>query len=57
MYSLRECKGKETATRVLEELENWTKELGYKKCILKTGEKQPEAITLYEKNGYRLIPN
>ena len=33
------------------------KELGYKKCILETGLKQPEAIRLYEKNGYKSIPN
>jgi hypothetical protein len=24
---------------------------------LETGKKQPEAIRLYEKNGYKLIPN
>jgi len=32
-------------------------ELGYEKCILETGKKQPEAIALYKKNGYKLIPN
>ena len=45
------------ATKVLGELEKWAKELGYKSCILETGKKQPEAIALYEKNGYRSIPN
>lgn len=45
------------ATTVLGELEKWAKELHYKRCILETGKRQPEAIALYEKNGYRLIPN
>lgn len=45
------------ATKVLGELEKWAKELHYKRCILETGKRQPEAISLYEKNGYRLIAN
>ena len=31
--------------------------LHYKKCILETGKKQPEAIQLYKKNGYNKISN
>jgi GNAT superfamily N-acetyltransferase len=57
MYTLPECRGKGIATLLLNELEKWAKELGYEKCILETGKKQPEAIRLYEKNGYKLIPN
>ena len=57
MFTLPESRGKGIATRVLIELEKWTKELGYKNCILETGKKQPEAIALYKKNGYNLIPN
>ena len=45
------------ASEILQEQEKWSKELGYKKCILETGKKQPEAIHLYEKNQYKLIPN
>ncbi len=45
------------ASLILEDLENWTKELGYKRCILETGKKLPEAIRFYEKNGYSGIPN
>ncbi len=45
------------ASLVLKELEKWARELGYKKCILETGKKQPEAIRLYEKSGYKRIPN
>ena len=45
------------ATAVLSRLEQWAKELGYSRCILETGKKQPEAIGLYYKNGYKPIPN
>lgn len=50
-------RGKGIASVVLAELENWTAELGYEKCVLETGLKQPEAIRLYEKNSYEKIPN
>ena len=45
------------ASETLHQLEIWAKELGYKKCVLETGIKQPEAIALYEKSGYQRIPN
>ena len=57
MYTLPESRGKGIATKVLTELEMWATELSCKKCILETGKKQPEAIVLYKKNGYQLIPN
>ena len=57
MYTLPACRGKGIATAVLSELEKWAAELGYAKCILETGKRQPEAISLYTKNGYVLIPN
>lgn len=57
MYTSPESRGKGIATKVLTELERWATELSYEKCILETGKKQPEAIGLYKKNGYKLIPN
>ncbi len=57
MFVPLEKRGKGIASMVLKELENWAKELGYKKCILETGIKQPEAIRLYEKNNFMLIKN
>jgi GNAT superfamily N-acetyltransferase len=57
MFTLPECRGKGVATKVLDELEKWATELGYKKCILETGKRQPEAIALYKKNGYKRISN
>jgi len=57
MYVPPEKRGKGIASKVLSELEKWAGELSYSKCILETGKKQPEAIALYKKNGYTLIPN
>ena len=39
----------------VKELENWSKELQYKSCILETGVNQTEAIGLYKKNNYHHI--
>lgn len=57
MYTTPDGRNKGLATRVLAELESWAKELGYQKCVLETGKRQPDAIALYEKNGYQKIPN
>ena len=57
MFVKDEHRSKGIATLVLLELEKWIQELGYSKCILETGIKQPEAIRLYTKNNYSVIPN
>ncbi|WP_159471513.1 GNAT family N-acetyltransferase [Dyadobacter sp. 3J3] len=57
MYTAPEGRGKGIATAVLTELESWAAELSYKKCVLETGKRQPEAINLYKKKGYKNIPN
>ncbi len=57
MYVFPEKRGKGIAGEILAKLEEWTNELGYKKCILETGKKQPEAIALYTKHGYKVIPS
>lgn len=57
MYVKEEYRDKGYASKILIELEKWTKELKYKKCILETGKAQPEAIRLYTKNKYKVIPN
>ena len=57
MYTSPESRGKGIATTVLRELELWASELSYEKCILETGKRQPEAIALYKKRGYQVIPN
>lgn len=57
MFVPENKRSKGIASLVLKELELWASELGFPKCVLETGLKQPEAIRLYEKNGYSLIPN
>ena len=57
MYTSPKNRGKGNASKILTELERWATELSYKKCILETGIKQQEAIGLYKKNKYVLIPN
>ena len=57
MYVLIEMRGKGVAVAVLNDLESWARELGYKKCVLETGDKMLEAIGLYKKSGYKVISN
>jgi GNAT superfamily N-acetyltransferase len=57
MYTIPEQRGKGRAFAILEQLEDWAAELGYTTCILETGKKQPEAISLYKKAGYRVTEN
>lgn len=57
MFVLPELRGLGIATKILVGLEKWGQKLGYARCILETGIKQPEAIALYTKNSYHRIPN
>src|SRR5579871_2691504 len=57
MYTLPDFRGKGIAAKVLNELEKWATEMDYQKCVLETGKRQPEAVALYKKSGYKSIPN
>jgi GNAT superfamily N-acetyltransferase len=57
MFTIPESRGKGIASKVITELEQWTREQGYGKCVLETGINQPEAISLYLKLGYERTPN
>ncbi len=57
MYVPPSQRGQHIASMILAELEKWAKELGFKKCVLETGHNQPEALKMYDKSGYRRIPN
>ena len=57
MFVPPQHRGKGIATTILSELERWASELSFNICVLETGKKQPEAIALYSKNGYKIIPN
>ncbi len=56
MFVSPKYRGEGIATKVLIELENWAQELNYTTTVLETGIKYPEAIALYQKNGYTPIP-
>ena len=57
MFTQPDTRGKGIASQVLTQLETWAKELGYAKCILETGKHMSDAVHLYKKNGYAVIPN
>ena len=57
MFVPLQKRGQGIASTILKALEIWCKELGIKKCVLETGKNQPEAIALYKKNHYNIIPN
>jgi GNAT superfamily N-acetyltransferase len=57
MFTLPETRGKGIATKILEALEIWAKELTYKSCVLETGKRMNYAVNFYSKNNYNLIPN
>jgi len=57
MYVLPEYRGTGVASEILAALERWAFELSYERCVLETGKRQPEAISLYKKRHYKSIPN
>lgn len=57
MFVLHQFRGGGIGLDILKELELWVAELHYPECILETGKKQPEAISLYKKAGYTIIKN
>ncbi len=57
MYTHPDFRKRGLATVIVRELEIWAKELNYTSAILETSLEQIEAISVYEKSGYRRIPN
>lgn len=43
------------AAAIVNDLLNWTAELGYSGCVLETGLNQPDAITLYRRLGFKEV--
>jgi putative acetyltransferase len=50
-------RGQGITYKILSELELWAKENGFTRAILETGDKQHEAIALYQKLGYVITSN
>jgi len=57
MFVHPDHRGKGIASTILMELENWAKEEDFTAFILETSPKLTNAIALYKKTGYQLIPN
>lgn len=57
MFVHPDFRGRGIAQQLLSDLEKWAAEIGYQSCVLETGQKQPDAIQLYLKKGYKKIPN
>ena len=57
MYTVKAARGKGLASCLLLELEKWASELGKNFCLLETGKRQQDAVSLYKKNGYKIVPN
>ena len=57
MFVKPSYRAKGAATEVLQELEKWAIENNFSLAILETIKNQPEAVALYKKNGYTIIPN
>ena len=57
MFVRLEVRGQGIAGKILGELETWARALDFEECVLETGFKQPEAIALYKRSGYEVIPN
>ena len=57
MFVKPSYRAKGAATKVLQELEKWAIENNFSSAILETVKNQPEAVALYRKNGYTIIPN
>jgi GNAT superfamily N-acetyltransferase len=57
MYVREEYRGKNFASKILQELEAWSKEMQFERCVLQTSHQHPEAIRFYKKNGYSSMDN
>ncbi|MCQ4035835.1 GNAT family N-acetyltransferase [Kaistella montana] len=56
MFVIPEFRGKGYASKIMETLESWAKDLGFESLILETGIQQTDAIKLYQKT-YQPIEN
>jgi GNAT superfamily N-acetyltransferase len=55
MYTAPPARGRGVARRILATIEDSARADGRKRLILETGDRQPEAISLYESSGYHRI--
>ena len=56
VYVLPEWRGRRVATAIMDALEGWARGAGCTRLILETGERQSEALALYDRLGFARIP-
>ena len=57
MFVLPAYRGTGASTAILRALEDEARSLGWTRLVLETGDRQPDAIRFYEREGYTRIPN
>lgn len=57
MYVAPEHRGTGVSTALLRHLEAEARRRGWERLVLETGDRQPDAMRLYEREGYTRIPN
>ena len=57
MFVVREARGTGVAVAILRRLEADARARGWSRLVLETGDRQPDAIRFYEREGYHRIPN
>ncbi len=57
MYVVPERRGTGVSTAILSALEGEARSRGWSRLVLETGDQQPDAMRLYEREGYTRIPN
>jgi GNAT superfamily N-acetyltransferase len=57
MFTTKAARGRGVARRMLAAIEDSAREAGCRRMILETGDRQPEAIALYESAGYVRVDN
>ncbi|GHC83315.1 N-acetyltransferase [Nocardiopsis terrae] len=56
MYVLPEHRGSGAAAVLLNALEEWARDRGWKCLRLETGDRQPDAVRFYTRSGYTPVP-
>lgn len=56
MYVRPAARGTGVSTAILGTLEQHGREHGYRRLVLETGDRQPDAVRFYVREGYRPIP-
>lgn len=56
MYVVPAARGTGVSTAILRRLEDEARALGWDRLVLETGERQPDAMRFYEREGFRRIP-